>query len=159
MKIFRIAISLVIILFGSSVNANGHAMPGRTKTYFYEPSSVRLVGKLVTQRAAYESFSDSHSREGSEDIFLLELNDPINIKPDPSKKPDPDSADIDVYSNVKELQVAFDPSKLKLDSYKDKNVVVEGYLYESDTGNQKTEVLIFAKRLFTENTEKEKKKE
>lgn len=153
MKLILASLFLLLpLLYQHLAAAAEPSIPAPEKSYFYEPSTVRLAGKLLAKPSEYESFSNVRSKISSENIFILKLHVPIDVKPDPRKELDSNEINVDEYKSVREMQVAFDPSKLRLDSYVNKDVVIEGYLYERDTGDQKTNVLIFLNKIFTKGS-------
>jgi hypothetical protein len=111
-------------------------------TYCYQPCIVTLEG-LLTKSPQRIKFDDRKLG----DFYLIKLRSSINIIPNTAGK---DTANTDEFHDVKELQVAFDPSKIKksvIDGYLGQNVVVEGFLYEQEASTQQTPVLIFLQKI------------
>jgi len=111
--------------------------------YYYEPCVVRLSGHLVTKiEYGPPDYGEHPKTDRRGTIYVLLLDKPINVKGNPANELDGDS-----FTDVKAIQLAFDPSKMKIDGYVGKKVTAEGELFEAETGHHYTQVLMWLHNL------------
>jgi hypothetical protein len=70
-------------------------------------------------------------------VYALKLDNPVDVVGDPKSE-----VNIDSFKDIRELQLAFDPTKMNLDKFVGKDVSVTGTLEESVTIHQYTKVYL-----------------
>lgn len=129
----------------TSANTLGPISTGSNKqerVLCYKPCKVKLTGHLVTQYESYQKDVGNESFGNGENIYVLHLIDPVTVNADPAS-----DSNLDSFQHVIEIQVSFDPTKIRIDKYIDKKVSIEGWLYEANTGHHYTDVLIHMTRI------------
>lgn len=107
----------------------------------YEPSQVVLKGK-VTTRLEYGApgFGEDPKNDAKENIFLLVLDKPVDVQPDPDLSSDTNT---ESFKNVREMQMVFMNIDHKLfKRIMGKKVKVTGTLFQAETGHHHTDVLV-----------------
>jgi hypothetical protein len=110
------------------------------KTTCFWPCPASLVG-MIEQRVKHAKWKDANGQEKQADTtyYVLVLRSPVSVKAVPIPK-GLVSLNSDSYDDVKEVQLAFDTTTLKLDSLLAKPVVVDGYLTPNVDGSLYTAV-------------------
>ena len=106
----------------------------------YEPAVVRLSGLLsLEEHYGPPNFGETPDVDVSERIIVLKLDSPIVVTADPS-----DGANRDSFSNVKKVQLSGSVVS-GLYARVGNHVVVEGSLFEKQSSEHFTDVLMTAR--------------
>ncbi len=140
MRTIFLSIAVVLtITFSFAYSALAKKLDHQTGSWFcYEPCIVQLTGTLTTQiKYAQPNYGENPKTDVKGKIYVLVPTKSINVKGNPYGVLDTDS-----FVSVKEIQLAFDPSKVQLDNYIGKKIKVKGKLFEAITGHNYTNVLM-----------------
>lgn len=135
--------AVMLFVFAAGCGASASSPTSVKKWLCYEPCVVQLTGKL-TKRMKYgqPNYGENPKTDARVKIYVLLLEKPVNVKGDPSN-----DLDSDTFKDIKAIQLAFDPSKIKLSGYVGKQVTVKGTLFEAETGHHYTKVLMMVHQL------------
>jgi hypothetical protein len=137
MKLNFVVLGLLVV----SVTGVGGADPSPT-TLQYEPAIVELSGSISLEvHYGPPNFGENPKTDKKEQVPILKLQLPISVQGDPKNDLDGDS-----FNNVDHLQLLMQPSQ-SLKEYMDKKVTVKGTLFEKQSGENFTDVLMNVQKI------------
>ena len=108
----------------------------------YEPATVQLSGVVVLEEHyGPPNFGETPNIDIKERVFMLKLDNPVSVKADPS-----DAVNMDSFNRVDKMQLSTRAPR-EMSDHIGKHVVIEGSLFEKQSGEHYTNVLLTVRKV------------